>query len=210
MNEDQARRVRLTLSLRQMMKLVVFAAAASACVAPFVQLMDMGLASWSVVLVWGAVAVPLVLALTAFPMVRRGPLKDWLIRVFLLISVGDALGFAISVLVWFVSESVRRRVPLVYSFLGQIAGIIIILGLALVVLLRKVVPRRCPDCRWRTLIPDATSSSGPGDNRTRCYQCLRCQGRFEKHVGSREAVPAELLPASLRSEPVESPRGSYP
>jgi hypothetical protein len=92
MTQDKARPLRFSLSLRQMMKLVIFAAAESMCLAPMVRLAEAGIVDWSWVILGEAVAIPVVLALVAFPLVRRGPYKDWLIRTLLLISVSIALG----------------------------------------------------------------------------------------------------------------------
>jgi hypothetical protein len=58
------------------------------------QLRDHGIIrDWSVVVIWRAVA-PLACAVTAFPVIRRGPFRDWLIRAFLLASVAVAPGLA--------------------------------------------------------------------------------------------------------------------
>jgi hypothetical protein len=88
------------MTLIQMMKLVIFAAAASMCLAPLVRLAEAGVVEWSWVILGEAVGIPVVLALVAFPLVRRGPYKDWLIRTLLLTSVGIALGFAVFSLIW--------------------------------------------------------------------------------------------------------------
>ncbi len=209
MRAGRPQRPRLTLSMRQMMKLVIFASAASACVTPFARLVDMGVARWSSVLVWSAVAVPLVLALVAFPLVRRGPLKDWLIRTFLLISVGDALGFAIFLVVWVLYESVRRRASFDYAFLASATGGILLLGFAFILLVRKVVLRRCPDCRWPGLILVATIPSRTREDRTRRYRCLSCQGQFEKHLDSWEPVLSEPVSTEVASNPIGTPRDAY-
>jgi hypothetical protein len=65
-----------------------------------VQLAEAGILDWSCVIPGEAVGIPVVLALVALPVVRRGPSKDWLIRMLLLISVSIALGFAVFSLVW--------------------------------------------------------------------------------------------------------------
>jgi hypothetical protein len=82
------------------MKLVIFAAAASMCLAPMVRLADAGVVEWSWVILGEAVGIPVVLAIVAFPLVRRGRSKDWLIRMLLLTSVSIALGFAVFSLIW--------------------------------------------------------------------------------------------------------------
>jgi hypothetical protein len=82
------------------MKLVIFAATASMCLAPMVRLAEDGVVDWAWVILGEAVAIPVVLALVAFPLVRRGPRKDWLIRMLLFTSVSIALGFAVFSLIW--------------------------------------------------------------------------------------------------------------
>src|SRR5262249_1789957 len=92
--------LRPTMSLLQLMELVIFAAAASFCLAPMIRLAMLGAVAWEWMLVGVAMGVPVVLALVAFPLVRSGPLKDWLIRALLLASVGVGLGFSFYSLLW--------------------------------------------------------------------------------------------------------------
>jgi hypothetical protein len=87
-----------------------------------------------------AVVIPLALALVAFLLVRKGPFRDWLVRAFLMVSVGVALGWAVAMLVFVVNFHVSRRVPVDSPFLAGIVGVIIVLSLALILLLRRVVP----------------------------------------------------------------------
>ena len=100
MRRSPTRPLRLKLTLRQMMKLVVFGAIASASAVPMVRFAENGAITWPFLVLFEAVAIPLVLALAAFPLVRQSPLKDWLIRVLLLISVTSILGAAIYSLAW--------------------------------------------------------------------------------------------------------------
>jgi cytochrome bd-type quinol oxidase subunit 2 len=95
MEESHSRPHRPKLTLLQMMKLVVFAAAASLCMAPMARLAEAGVVPWPFVLMGEGVGIPLVLALVAFPLVREGPNKDWLIRALLFTSVCMGLGIAI-------------------------------------------------------------------------------------------------------------------
>ena len=95
MEAGRARSYLPRLTLSQMLKLVIFAAAASLCLAPMVRLAEAGIAPWPYVLMGEGVAIPLVLAIVAFPLVRAGPGKDRLIRVLLLISCGVALGVVV-------------------------------------------------------------------------------------------------------------------
>jgi hypothetical protein len=79
----------------QMMKLVVFAATASLCLAPFLRWAEAGVLDWSLVLMGEAVGVPLVLAVVALLLLRTGPRKDRTVRVLLLIATATALGVAV-------------------------------------------------------------------------------------------------------------------
>jgi hypothetical protein len=140
MHRGRHRIPRLTLTLAQMMKLVLFAAVACGSVAPMVQLKERGVVhDWTAVIVWAAVAAPLSCAITAFVAIRRGPFRDWLIRMFLLASVASALGFALYLagcqifLVLF-----QGRWLYGFSYLETTTAIIV-LGLAFVVLLRRAV-----------------------------------------------------------------------
>lgn len=188
MGRAHTRPFRPKLTLRQMMKLVAFGAVASLCLAPGIRLAGPG--GWPFVLLLEAVAVPLVLALVAFPLVRKGPLKDWLVRALLTVSVGFALGWAVALLAWVINFHASRRVPIDYPFVSGIVVVIIVLGSALALLLRRVVPGRCPECQQPTLLPDALVQ--PRTTKERVYQCLSCEGRFRKRHGAWNAALPEL------------------
>jgi hypothetical protein len=172
--------VRITLF--QMLKLVMFAAVASACLAPAARLVDAGVGSWPGFLVMEAVIIPMVLAVVAFPLVRPGPLKEWWIRVLLMISLAVALGMAVYFLVW-ASWHMRRRGTLdELSFVALDLLVIVILVLGLGVLLSQAVPGKCPACRRRALLPAARGRIQAGDRGERVYECLRCGRRaFRLH-----------------------------
>jgi hypothetical protein len=136
MTEPRLRRVRLTMTLLPMMKLTIFAAVASLCLAPFVRLVEVGAVSWEWMLVGEAMGLPVVLALLAFPLVRRGPFKDWLIRSLLLASVSVGLGFSAYSLLW------GRAIWATGVPRGTFYYAIILLSVPFVVLFPKVVPPR--------------------------------------------------------------------
>jgi hypothetical protein len=92
MDENPGHRPRW--SLTGAMKLVVFCAVGSACVAPTVRLWEAGVAQWSAVVAFEAVALPLVLCGVAFAILRRGPARDRLMAGLLFVSVSVALGLA--------------------------------------------------------------------------------------------------------------------
>src|SRR5690348_15605858 len=132
----------LRLSLAQAMKLIVFCAAASACVAPMVHLWEAGAIKTTerlaFAVIFEAVAVPLVWALLSFILIRRGIWKDRLIAAFLLGSVSVALGFATYSFIFFTGiyrsplgapRSWRGLLGLVFHF-----AIVLALGAAFVFL----------------------------------------------------------------------------
>lgn len=125
----------MSMTLRQMMKLVIFAAAASICLAPMVRLAEAGVVEWQWVILGEAVGIPVVLAIVAFPLVRRGPFKDWLIRTMLLTSVSIAMGFAVFSLIWggmIWSGTGATRATLYF--------VMIVLTPPFVILVRRVAP----------------------------------------------------------------------
>jgi hypothetical protein len=142
MRPSQARPRRHNLTLRQMMKLVVFGAVASASAVPMVRLTEIGAITWPFLALFEAVAIPLVLALVAFPLVHQSPLKDWLIRVLLLISVGSVLGAAIYSLAWASSGPPSLNVWASGMHVEFLWFVIAVTGAPFILLVRLVVPAR--------------------------------------------------------------------
>lgn len=103
--------VHLQLSLMQAMKLVAFSAAAFACVAPIVRLWKLTGPPWSgiSVVIFNAVAVPLVWVALSFVLVRRGDWRDRLVLSLLLCSVSVALAAAAWMLFMVVSDTLQLR-----------------------------------------------------------------------------------------------------
>jgi hypothetical protein len=101
MEVDAPLRPRIRVTLGQFMKLVIFCAVASACVAPMFHLWRVGVAQGSAVIVLEGVVVPLVLAGLSFFLIRRGPWKEDLIAFLLLCSVSVAFGFAVWLFVFY-------------------------------------------------------------------------------------------------------------
>ncbi len=133
-------RPRFTLTLRQMLKLVVFGAMASMCLAPMWRLAEAGVVSWPRMLLGEAVAIPTALAVAAFPIVRKGPRKDWLIRASLLTSLGIGLLTAIYTLVCGPAGPPSLNLWAgTGATVGFVWAVIVILGLPFVFLLRQVV-----------------------------------------------------------------------
>lgn len=113
----------LRLSLRQMMKLVTAAALVSLCLTPMTRLALAGVVPWDFLLMGAVVAIPLCGAIVAFPLVRKGPEKDRLIRTLLLAAVCAALAVAIYPLIlpstiWVRSGAVVQTMYFVIALLA--------------------------------------------------------------------------------------------
>jgi hypothetical protein len=174
-----------------MMKVVAFVAIASLCLVPVVRWAEMGAVSWPFAILMEAVAVPIVLAIVAFPLIRRGPLKDWMIRALLMISVGVILAAAIYSLIWGATgpQSLNLWARSTGLTVGFLRYVIVVLGLPFLLLLQRLVPRFCPVCKKLRLLPDATIAVTLGTGAERPYRCLTCDGRFWKDRGSWRAIP---------------------
>ena len=188
------------LTLRQMMKLVVFGAVGSFCLVPMIRLAEIGAVGWPFAILMDAVAIPLVLALAAFPIVSRGPKKDWQIRGLLMTSLAVILGSAIYSLTW---GSVGPQSLNIWAAgsgftVGSLWFVIVVVGIPLMLLLRQIVPGRCPACRRSPLVPDTTIHARPDAAPERVYRCATCKGRFRKDGGSWSAVSADEIPRRNR------------
>ncbi len=190
MTGHSARLPRLRLTLRQMMKLVIFAAIASASVSDC--LAQAGLVSllpsWSTVYLWGDVVVPLVSALVAFPLVRKGPLKDWLIRSLLMTSVAVALGLAIY---WmgYVCFSVRRWHSIRFTDSNDVAGVIVV-GHWCSLSCWRVIPGWCQTVSRRYSSRCFEPQSGIRDGDIG----VPCDGRYWKLHGTCRPLPPNAAP----------------
>jgi hypothetical protein len=144
------------------MKLVAFSAIVSFCLALGSRLEDEltgpldskhRALSRSIVLVMEGVGIPLVLAVVALPMLQKGPLKDWLIRILLLVPVSFTLFtipgiFLVSAILHYRSGQLAGDDPGTLVKAGSISlGCFIVLGWMFLHLLRRAVPGRCPECR---------------------------------------------------------------
>lgn len=132
----------MRLNLLQMMKVVVGFALATAYVLPFVRLAEAGIATWTAMLVVGAIGVPLVFALVTVVLGRTGDLKDWLIRILCTTSVGVAFGVVVSSFATPAATWIRRDPPSDLRSLAPVAVLglpVILFGLILTRLLRGTV-----------------------------------------------------------------------
>jgi hypothetical protein len=186
-----------------MVKLVFLSAVGSAALAPCWKFVDAGVMPWQGGVAMGGVAVPMAQAVAAFVIVRNGPFRDWLIRVFLAVSTSVAFGVA----VYFARPSfglISRRTFLLIFLNGMAlplpAGLV--LALALVALLRRVIPRPCPSCRRFALIFGPAAREPEQQAMGRLYDCLGCGGQFRKSRGAWESVLVE--PQSTPVQPIRA------
>jgi hypothetical protein len=141
------------LSIVQLMKLVVFAAVASACIAPMVNLWRAGVApAWMGVVLEG-VAVPLAMAGLSIVLIRRGPRRDRLFMWLLLISVTVALITAS----WFFATQtfplvLDPAIPINYPVVSINLALVLILASALAFLSTHLAGFRLTN-PWRRLTP---------------------------------------------------------
>jgi hypothetical protein len=184
-----------TPTVIQMMKLVVLGAVVSSCLAFGLQLArELHLETWQIVVVEALIA-PLATAITAFPLLRKGQLKDWLILACVSTSLIVTLGFVFVAM----AEDVRRRTfvqrqPLDDGFLLVGSIVVLLLCIGLIYLLNGLVPRRCPDCRRWTLLPQAKFIVRSEARQGRSYQCLGCRGLFHNRGGFWDAIPTDPEP----------------
>lgn len=115
-------------TLRQIQKIVIFMAVASACVAPGFELVRLGAADLGTVLVMEGIAIPVVLAIATLFLIRPGPLRKWIIVVLVAISVGAEPGFVLGK--WGVAD--WPAVPLIEGVTLPLA-----LGIAMSILVRR-------------------------------------------------------------------------
>ncbi len=170
-----------------MMKLVIFGAGASLCLVPMRPLVEEGVVSWPVVFLMESVAIPLVMALVAFLIVRAGPFRDWLVLALLVTPLAVTLGAAVYLRVW--GTSIRGGADPDFLLM-----VILVLGVPLFLIAFHIVPGRCPGC-WRSwLLPDGTFRPEPGSSLRRVYRCGSCKRRYWKRRNLWNAVPADLSP----------------
>jgi hypothetical protein len=175
----------LRMTMLQMFKLVLFAALASLCLAPASRLVEAGVGTWPGFLVMEGVVIPLVLAIAAFPLVRKGPFKEWMIQALLMLSLAVCLGVATFYLLLFSGIIPwRRLVGVTLPMVLSVVLAFVLIGFAFVLLSRRVVPGRCPECRRPTLLPATRSCVQAGPQGGRVYECLRCGGRYVKVRGA--------------------------
>jgi hypothetical protein len=173
---------RPSLTLRQMMKIIVFAAVASACLAAGVQHAQVFPQAWFGVVMTEAVVIPLALAVTAFPLVRFGPQKDWLIRALVMTALAMAWTDAFIYLVRAILLLTKGRFFYGFSWIETLATVMI-LPVPLAWLFWTCLPSKCPDCRRLTLIRYSSGHLLSG-----LTVCMRCCGRYKKRDGNWEPL----------------------
>lgn len=187
MNGLHARRLRLTLTIGQMMKLVAFAAAASMCLMPMRPLVEEGVVTWQTVLLWESVAIPLSQAVVAFALVKPGRFRDGMIVAMIVTALAMALGVVLYYVTWG-APSGSAVTP------GFLLAVLALLAIPLLVVVLSILPRPCPRCSRSWLIVDETFRPGPRSPLRRAYRCDACRERYWKDRGAWSVVPAEPSP----------------
>jgi hypothetical protein len=182
MPAGRARRLRLTLTVGQMMKLVVFGAAASLCLLPMQPLLEEGVVTWQTALLWESAAIPLSQAVAAFALVKPGRFRDGLILTLVVTALLTAPGVVLYYLTWG-AASAGGVTP---GFLLLVLALL--LGPLLTVLL-YILPRPCPRCPRSWLLLDGTFRPGPRSLLRRAYRCDSCKERYWKDRGAWSTVP---------------------
>jgi hypothetical protein len=177
MPPDPSRRLRARITLRQFGVLIVFVALALAVLTPI------GRSAWGF---WdfallAAVELPYALLLPVLFLVRRGPIKNWIVSVLCAVPLVAFLGYANYVamtgniapnlFVHPISPQILVVVAIADSFL--LAG--------LAYLVRRVIPRRCPACgRPALLLDPSVPRSRDFSGSSRARSCLACGSRFRR------------------------------
>ncbi len=175
-----------------MMKLVVFAAVVSACAVGIARLNDLGtIGGWAFVALWVVVGVPLACAVVALPLLRTGPLKDWLVRTLLSIPVAVTPGLALVLLGSTAYRAVAGSDAFMYYALSVMAAVTIALGALLALLVRWIIPGWCLECRLPLLIPDVAAHGAPQVGPERPYRCMSCDGQYRKRDGAWQSVASD-------------------
>jgi hypothetical protein len=180
----RARRVRLTLTVGQMMKLVVFGAAASLCLLPMRPLVEEGVITWQTALLWESVAIPLSQAVAAFALVKPGRFRDGLIVSLVVTALVTALGVVLYYVTWGAAYAGGVTLGFLLAILALLLG-------PLFMVLRYILPRPCPRCPQSWLMLDGTFRPGPRSLLRRAYRCDSCEGRYWRDRGAWSPVPAE-------------------
>lgn len=178
-------RPRLGLTLGQMMKLVVFAAFASAALVPAFEVSQAGNTSlWFGLIIFGGVGVPLAWIVAAILLLRPGLFRDWFIAAMLTLASGIFVA-VVGISTFHLLNSLRLyRISLKPSELSWMipfwaAGVFLAFGL--IFLLRRVIPARCPSCRRRRLLLSGRVPAGPEKAyRPRMARCFGCGQAFAR------------------------------
>jgi hypothetical protein len=135
----------MRMSLLQLIKIVIGSAFATAYIIPLIRLAEAEVATWPAMIVVAAIGVPLVLALSAILLARRGHFRDALILVLSMTSVGVILtvgieAFCRAIILWF-----RRGMPSDIYLMAHLAVLgfpVVVSILILSLLFRKLISRK--------------------------------------------------------------------
>ena len=180
MPPDPSRRLRPRMTLRQLAVLIVFAALAMAVLTPIGRLTSN---LWNFAMI-AAVELPYVLLIPVLFLVRRGPIKSWIVSVLCAMPV---LAFLIYIHVVAVTGHIA---PMIFTrkFEPSILVMVAFVDLMLLPLVarigRRVILDFCPNCGRLAMLRDPSvprSRDFPRieDART----CLACGSRFRRQPG---------------------------
>ncbi|WP_435007620.1 hypothetical protein P12x_004886 [Tundrisphaera lichenicola] len=184
------RRFRPQMTLRQIGVLVIFAALALSVARPTWQAAP---DPWAFALLT-AVELPYVLLFPVLLLVRRGPLKGWIVAFLCGVPLLAMFLCGVPLLAMCLFENYVAATgylgwdtyfhgvpPPLLIVLAIIDGLLLI---GLIYLSRWLIPRRCPNCRRPAMLIDPSvprSLDFPGRRRAR--SCLACGSRFRRLRG---------------------------
>jgi hypothetical protein len=160
-------RPRFQLTIRQLLIAVVFSAVGFAAMLPFRRAGGAGLFLVDTFLV----EVPFIAMLWSvltLVLVRRGPMKDWLLRALWSVPACVILG-------WVLLTSFYADVSYLAMFVFD--GIALT---AFVLIFRWLIPSRCPNCRWFSLLRDRAADDPDPTAVPNAHWCVCCARRFRR------------------------------
>lgn len=180
--------------------IITVLAAIAVGVEPGFVLVKLGITDWPAVPLIESLTLPIVLAITMFVLARRWPVPEWVGLTVLTVCVSAGLLTAISLLLTLFGlaneklrslqleeHSVSRQpgmtspawkkyfgLPFDVSWLIVSGFAATVLGIALVFLLVRLMPKECPHCKRHLLVRESHSTASPWP----VHHCLHCDTRF--------------------------------
>jgi hypothetical protein len=160
-------RPRFQLTIRQLLIAVVFSAVGFAAMLPFRRAGGAGPFLVDTFLV-EVPFIAMLWSILTLVLVRRGPIKDWLLRA-----------------LWSFPACVILGWVLLTSFYADVSALaVVVLDVvaltAFVLILRWVIPSRCPACRWFSLLRDRAADDPDLTAVPNAHWCVFCARRFRR------------------------------